>query len=171
MFLRSLRGEDFEEPLGEVLQLYKDDFKEDELKAQLETLRYFPESTIDNVKELVEFVQSLSATTKTFVPQVIVQAKILLVMPATNAISELSFSAMKRVKTYLRSTTSDCRLNHLMVLHVHKDRTDSLNMVEVANAFVERNDSRHPIFGVIREKDGVPKQGTKRAATQTHFKH
>ena len=75
LFLRSLRGEDFEEPLGEVLQLHKDDFKVEELKAQLETLRYFPESTIDNVKELVEFVQSLSATTKTFVPQVIVLTK------------------------------------------------------------------------------------------------
>ena len=157
--------------MGEVLQLYKDDFYGDKLKAQLETLRYFPESTTDNVKELVEFVQSLSATTKTFVPQVIVQAKILLVMPATNAISELSFSAMKRVKTYLRSTTSDCRLNHLMVLHVHKDRIGSLNMVEVANAFVERNDSWHPIFGIFGKKDGVPKQRTKRAATETHFKH
>ena len=157
--------------MGEVLQLYKDDFKGDELKAQLETLRYFPESTIDNVKELVEFVQSLSATTKSFVPQVIVLAKILLVMPATNAVSERSFSAMKRVKAYLRSTTSDCRLNHLMVLHVHKDRTDSLNMVEVANAFVERNDSRHPIFRVFGEKDGMHKQGTKRASIQTHFKH
>ena len=157
--------------MGEVLQLYKDDFKGDELKAQLETLRYFPESTIDNVKELVEFVQSLSATTKCFVSQVIVLAKILLVMPATNAVSERSFSAMKRVKKYLRYTTSDCHLNHLMVLHVYKDSTGSLSMVEVANAFVERNDSRHPIFGVIGEKDGVPKQGTKRAATQTHFKH
>ena len=51
----------------------------DELKAQLETLRYFPESTIDNVKELVELVQSLSATTKTFVSQVVVLAKIVLV--------------------------------------------------------------------------------------------
>ena len=116
-------------------------------------------------------MQSLSATMKAFVPQIIVLAKILLVMPATNAVSERSFSAMKPVKVYLRSTTSDCRLNHLMVLHVHKDRTDSLNMVEVANAFVERNDSRHPIFGVFGEEDGVPKQGTKRAATQTHFKH
>ena len=171
MFLRSLRGEGFEEPLDEVLQLYKDGFKGDELKAQLETLRYFPQSTIDNLKELVEFVQSLSTTTKSFVPQVIVLAKILLVMPATNAVSQRSFSVMKRVKKYLRSITSDCRLNHLMVLHVHKDRTDSLNMVEVANAFVERNDTRHPIFGVFGEEDGVPKQGTKRAATQTHFKH
>ena len=94
--------------MGEVLQLYKDDFKGDELKAQLETLRYFPESTIDNVKELVDFVQSLSATTKTFFSQVIVLAKMLLVMPATNAASKRSFSATKRVKTYLRSTTSDC---------------------------------------------------------------
>ena len=119
----------------------------------------------------MEFLQSLSATKKTFVPQFIVLAKILLFMPATNAVHEQPFSAMKRVKTYLRSTTSECRLNHLMVLHVHKDRTDSLNMVEVANAFVERNDSRHPIFGVFGEEDGVPKQGTKRAATQTHFKH
>ena len=116
-------------------------------------------------------MQSLSAATKSFVPQAIVLAKILLAMPATNTVSEQSFCAMKRVKTYLRSTTSDCRLNHLMVFHVHKDRTDSLNMVEVANAFVEQNDSRHPIFGVFGEKDGVPKQGTKRAATQTHFKH
>ena len=55
LFFRSLRGEDFEEPLGEVLQLYKNDFKGDKLKAQLDTLRYFPESTIDNAKELVEF--------------------------------------------------------------------------------------------------------------------
>ena len=61
--------------MGEVLQLHKDDLKVEELKAQLETLRYFPESTIDNVKELVEFVQSLSAITKTFVPQVIVLTK------------------------------------------------------------------------------------------------
>ena len=94
---------------------------------------------------------------KTFMPQVIVLAKILLVMPATNAISQRSFSAMKRVRTYLRSTTSDGRLNHLMVLHVYKDRTDSFKMVEVLNAFVEWNDSRHPIFGVFGEKDGVPK--------------
>ena len=58
------------------------------MKAQLETLRYFPESIIDNLKELAELVQSLSATKKTFVPQFFVLAKILLVMPATNAVNE-----------------------------------------------------------------------------------
>ena len=54
-------------------------------------------------------------------------------MPATNcnAVSERSFSALKQVtETYLRSTTGDSRLNHLIVLHVHKDRTDALRWGE-----------------------------------------
>ena len=41
-----------------------------------------------------------------------------------DAVSERSFSALKRVKTYLRSTTVDSKLNHLLMLHAHKDRTD-----------------------------------------------
>ena len=147
------------------------DLKGEKLKTQLETMRYFPESVVDNVKEVVKFVQSLNETTKSFAPQVIVLAKILLVMSAANAGIGRSFSAMKRVKTYLRFATSDYQLNHFMVHHVHKDKADSLNVLEVTNAFVERNDFWHPIFGIFGEKDRVPKQGTKRAATQTHFKH
>ena len=70
---------------------------------------------------------------KIAMPEVIKVAKILFVMPATNAISERSFSAMKRVKTYLRSTTTDKRMNHLMMLHVHKERVDNTSMIDVAN--------------------------------------
>ena len=33
--------------------------------------------------------------------------KLILVMPATNAVSERSFSALKPVKTYLRATAGD----------------------------------------------------------------
>ena len=61
--------------------------------------------------------------------------KLVLVMPATNAESERSFSAMRRVKNDLRSCMSEDRLNHLMLLHVHKHRTDALHIVKVANRF------------------------------------
>ena len=30
----------------------------------------------------------------------------------------------------------DSSLNHLMILHVHKDRTDALTLVDVANDFI-----------------------------------
>ena len=62
-------------------------------------------------------------------------AKLLLVMPATNAESEQIFSAMTKVKTYMRSTTSDNRLNHLMTLHVHKEELDNVDKVHSLRFF------------------------------------
>ena len=49
-----------------------------------------------------------------------------------NATSELPFSAMNRIKTYLRNTTSGNQLNHYILLHVHCKKTDQLNMIEIA---------------------------------------
>ncbi len=66
-------------------------------------------------------------------------------MPATNASSEGSFSGLRRVKTYLHATMSQERLNNLMILHVHKDKTDILDMKYLLNEFVD-SDHRSYIF-------------------------
>ena len=73
--------------------------------------------------------------------------KLILVMPAMNATSERSFSALRRIKTYLRSTMKQERLNSLIVLHVHKDLIDALDLSQAANEFVEGNDTRKQRFG------------------------
>jgi len=62
-------------------------------------------------------------------------------MPATNALSERSFSVMHQVKSYLRSTMCQVRLNHVMVLNIYKEELDKLDFVAVANEFV--SDSEH----------------------------
>ena len=80
-------------------------------------------------------------------PEVTKLAKLLIVLPATNATSERSFSALKRIKTYLRSTTSGNRLNHCMLLHVYCKKTDQLKMIEIAKEFVGDNRARLQIFG------------------------
>ena len=41
------------------------------------------------------------------------------------------------------------RLNHLMILLVHKDRTDKIDLGDVANQFVEWKDNRVHIFGAF----------------------
>ena len=64
--------------------------------------------------------------------------KLLLLAPATNAESERIFSAMKRVKTYLRSTMGNKRLKALMFMHVHKSILDKIDLQDVANEFVEK---------------------------------
>ena len=72
--------------------------------------------------------------------------QLILVMPATNATSERSFSALRCLKSYLRSTMGNERLNHLMVLHVHKERTDKLDLKCVLNEFVGESVHRTSIF-------------------------
>jgi len=73
--------------------------------------------------------------------------KVLMVMPATNAVSERSASALRRVKTYLRTTMSQARLNNLMLLHIHKEETDKLCLERCLNQFVVCNEHRLTIFG------------------------
>ena len=38
-------------------------------------------------------------------------------------------------------------LNNLMMLHVHKDRTGALTLVDVANDFVVEKENRKQLFG------------------------
>ena len=45
------------------------------------------------------------------------------------------------------------RLNNIMMLHVHKTRTDSLDLVEVANEFVSFRDVRKSTFGTFTHTD------------------
>ena len=80
-------------------------------------------------------------------------ATLLLVMPATNAMSERSFSCLRRVKSYLRSTMTQTRLNNVMVLHVYKDLTDKLNLIDTANEFVKGSEHRETVFGTFLATD------------------
>ncbi|KAL5517850.1 hypothetical protein EMCRGX_G003479 [Ephydatia muelleri] len=73
--------------------------------------------------------------------------RLLLVMSATNAVSERSASALRKVKTYLRTTMCDTRLNNLLVLHVHKDRCDSLVLAVCLNQFVSDSEHRLSLSG------------------------
>ena len=78
-------------------------------------------------------------------------------MPATNAVGERSFSALRQGKTYLRSTTGDSKLNHYMMLHVHKDGTDAPTLVDAANDFVGEKENRKQLFGKF-SRERYPKQ-------------
>ena len=46
----------------------------------------------------------------------------------TSNTSERTFSALKRLVTYLRSTMTEKRLNNCLLLHIHKELTDQLDL-------------------------------------------
>jgi len=59
-------------------------------------------STAITQQEAISFVQNLSQGQKVYLKQVCTLVSLILVMPATNAASERSFFAMRRLKSYLR---------------------------------------------------------------------
>ena len=47
--------------------------------------------------------------------------RLLLTVPLSTCTAERSFSALRRLKTYLRLTMSQERLNHCAIMHIHRD--------------------------------------------------
>ena len=147
LLVKAAKGEDFSDELKLASSIYGSDIHECNLQMQLETLGTSIQEPVLNIFDVRNYLQQLTAAERTLLNEVVLVMKLLLVMPATNASSERSFSAMRRVKSYLRSTMGQERLNHLMTLHVHKESTDSLNLVQVVNEFVCGNKSRQRLFG------------------------
>ena len=73
--------------------------------------------------------------------------RLLLFSPATNVKIERIISALKLVKTWLRSTVGNKRLHTLMLMHVHNSILDNINLVDVPNELVDKTDSRKQTFG------------------------
>ena len=150
LLLKAVKQESYEEYLTAATEFYKSDFDAAQLKLHLDVLASnFPVSLQRDatVMDVMKHIQVMSSAEKLLISQVLTLLNLILVMPATNASSERSFSAMRRVKTYLRSTMSQDRLNHIILLHCHKDLTDSLDLVVVANEFVDLSRHRLGIFG------------------------
>jgi hypothetical protein len=54
---------------------------------------------------------------------------------------------MRRIKTYLRSTMTQERLNHSFMLNAHKSRIDNLDLIQIAKLFISVNERRCAFFG------------------------
>ena len=92
-------------------------------------------------------------------------------MPATNSVSERSASALRRTKTYLRTTMTQSRLNNVMT-YLHTTMTqshlnnvmwytfiktllnlsESINHLQVLNEFAFANEDRISHVGRFRDK-------------------
>ena len=69
--------------------------------------------------------------------------KVILVIPATNALSEKSFGASRRIKNYLR-VYHDAKRDEqpFMLMSLYKEDADNLCLIDVAENFYSRNTHR-----------------------------
>lgn len=74
-------------------------------------------------------------------PAVVRLLSLAMTFPVTSATAERSFSALKRIKSYLRSTMLQERLSNLAILSIECSLSGSLDLEEVVNKF----DEQHPL--------------------------
>ena len=98
--------------------------------------------------EMIALLQKLDTIKRMLLAEVIKLVKLILVMPATSAVSDRSLSPLKRIKAYLRSATTNNRLNHPLILHIHKLLSHRIDLTKVADEFVERREGRKSNFGL-----------------------
>ena len=86
---------------------------------------------------IIKKLQDMSRNRDFLISEVGKIVKLLLLSKETNAESDGIFSALKRVKTYLRSTMGNSRLHALMLLHVCFNILNNINLADLACQFVD----------------------------------
>ena len=148
LLLKCVKGSTYEMEFETVTKFYGDDFHPKTLKSQLQALsaNFESDKKLEDItlSAIVKYFESESV--RNWLSDVLKLLKLVLIMPATNATSERSFSSLRRIKTFLRSTMTQSRLNSLMTLHVHRDYVDKLVLREIATEFIQKG-QRITIFG------------------------
>ena len=139
-----------------VIQSYLDkNIDQDRLKTQLSLVcdmiktafsGSIPVTKVTNVRTIAEAMNT-SDIYKGMLSEVDKLLKLYFTFPVTTATAERSFSSLRRIKTFLRSTMSHCRLNNLFLLYIHTPRTDALDVSTIAKEFVSVNSRRLNYFG------------------------
>ena len=131
------------------ISLYSKDVYIDKLKVQIQMLPDLLKSY--NQANPSQTINSVTIeSSKTMLSEVFQLLRIILTMPITSATAERTFSTMRRLKNFLRSTMSQTLFNNLMLLHVQKDITDQIYLHNIANQFIDVNSRKKNFWGTFK---------------------
>ncbi|XP_043220535.1 zinc finger MYM-type protein 1-like [Amphibalanus amphitrite] len=120
------------------------------LRTHVETLQDYAHtrgielSCLQDVRELL--ISDVSA--RTIMTEVVQLVKMLLTAPATSCSAERSFSLLRRIKTWLRTTMSQRRLNATAVCAAYPDEVESADVAQLARVFISQKPVRGQRFMV-----------------------
>jgi len=107
---------------------------ESQVKTWMSLIQSLPEERRPN-----DIAAAILLGKENFLPAVTTLLRLFGTIPVSNATAERSFSALKRLKTYLRSTMGEERLTGLALLHVNKStEVDPDDIIELYASKKER---------------------------------
>jgi Domain of unknown function (DUF4371)/hAT family C-terminal dimerisation region len=107
------------------------------------------DGTKSSVDDYAKLLMNMSPEVRGMFPHVEALVRLLLVNPASSASAERSFSSLRRLKTYLRSTIGQARLNHVAISHIHNATVCQIDLKELMKQFIMHKDNRIAVFGKL----------------------
>lgn len=126
------------------------DFDEEQLKLHTKMFHDILKERNVKVACLMDVVVFLAknSSVASLLPHFTKLIRLVLTVPHTTCTAERSFSTLRRLKTYLRSTMTQSRLNALSILHIHSDVGKVLNLDPIIDEFVLKNRVRINAFAL-----------------------
>jgi hypothetical protein len=81
-----------------------------------------------------------------YFPNATIAYRVLLTIPVTVASTERGFSKLKLLKSYLRSTMTQERLNALAVIAIESDTLEKIEYEDIIEDFIFKNTMRIMLF-------------------------
>ena len=152
LLMKAANKENIENEIGILKEsIYKEDFDFAVLERQVPVITDVIHQVLPSVRKVTSIRTVCDALMEHSYRQMLSEVhkllRLYLTIPVTSSTSERTFSTLRRLLTYLRSTMTEKRLNNCLLLHVHKDLTDSLNLQDIALQFISVNDERRKYFG------------------------
>uniref|UniRef100_J3MFV4 HAT C-terminal dimerisation domain-containing protein n=1 Tax=Oryza brachyantha TaxID=4533 RepID=J3MFV4_ORYBR len=123
--------------------LKNDEHKDIDGKELFGELLFIQDLIVDSMGplDILKFLKELP-----FYPNATVVYKILLIIHVTVASAETSFSKLKLLKSYLRSTMTQERLNGLTIIAIENNVLDNIIYEDIIEDFISRNSFRIMFF-------------------------
>jgi hypothetical protein len=127
-----------------VVQKYPE-LQAESFPSQLEMFKHTTKATSLHDAQLA--YRKMSPDVRSLFAQVFTLMKLLLVCPVSSCECERTFSALRRLKTWLRQSMTQHRLNYVAVCHVHQQTLDDVSVNDLLCEFVSRSDIRRNLYG------------------------
>ena len=147
-FISSCKLDEFREECVKLQSLYEKDLNSDFVEQLLDLRTDLREEllTTSHSKELLEHI--FERELQTLYPEVVTGLVLFSTLPVTVASAERSFSKLKLIKTYLRSTMSQDRLRHFALLSIEHEEAGKLDKSLIIKKFASAKVRRSKRFNV-----------------------
>lgn len=134
--LRNLDEATIRENAAELCKTYNEDLEDNFIEECLHFKHIYLCENKENTSAAELSLRAIidSKIESTF-PNVATALRIFLSIAATNCSGERSFSTLKRIKSYLRSSLGQEKLNNLSILSIESDLLNNLDTCDVINQF------------------------------------